>query len=154
MDAYIDITDKEKMNSILNSLLPDTPAVWGTFRAQNMIEHLTEAVQYTNGKKTALLTIPKQEAERQKKIAVHGPFQIPRGAKGFLSDATQTTLNSDLQEAITILKMEIDAFEQYFKTKGTTAMHQAFGPMNYQEWLIWHGKHFTHHFRQFGLLSE
>ncbi|HEV8504998.1 MAG TPA: hypothetical protein VGQ53_06350 [Chitinophagaceae bacterium] len=154
MPVFIDITDRKNLNSLLNILQSETPALWGRMNAQNMIEHLIEAVEYTNGKRMADLRFPPGKADQQRKDLVHGDFVIPNGVQGYLPDATKTKKFKDLPTAIRELNKELDAFEIFFKTEGMTAIHFEFGPMNYNEWIIWHGKHFTHHFKQFGLLHQ
>jgi hypothetical protein len=151
--VVFNILDREKLISLLGALTPGTPACWGKMNAQNMIEHLVEAVEYTNGKKIAVLDVSPEEAAMKKKTHVDSDFVIPRGAKGPLPDSTLHKRFPDLQTAICNLFIELDAFEEYFKTEYRTAIHGAFGPMNYKEWLIWHGKHFMHHFKQFGLIK-
>ena len=153
MPGFIDITDRKKLNSLLSTLHPETPALWGRMNAQNMIEHLIEAVEYTNGKRTAELLFPADKADKQRKDLVHSDFVIPNGVRGYLPDATKTKKFKDLATAILEFNREMDAFEHFFKTEGVTATHFEFGPMNHKEWIIWHGKHFTHHFKQFGLMS-
>ena len=153
MPGFIDITDRKNLNSLLNTLQPGTPALWGKMNAQNMIEHLVEAVEYTNGKRVAVLRFPTDKATKQREDLVNSDFVIPPGAQGYLPDATKTKRFKDLETAILELNNELDAFEYFFKTEGMTATHFEFGPMNYNEWIIWHGKHFTHHFKQFGLLG-
>jgi hypothetical protein len=150
----IDITDRQGLNKLLTPLHSETPAKWGRLKPQNMIEHLTEAVEYTNGKRIAILTVSEEEATRQKKSKVNFDFVIPRFAKGFLPDATEHVRCADLPSAIRELYRELDAFEFYFQTEGRTAIHPGFGPMDHKEWLLWHGKHFAHHFIQFGLMKS
>lgn len=151
-DGLIDITNREKINSLLLRLAPGASPLWGSLDAQGMIEHLVEAVEYTNGKKIAELKFTLQHANDAKRRLVYSDFVIPRGARGYLADATQHRRFSNLQTAVDQLNKEIDAFEYFFKDNKSTAIHPEFGPMNHREWIIWHGKHFTHHFRQFGLL--
>jgi oxepin-CoA hydrolase/3-oxo-5,6-dehydrosuberyl-CoA semialdehyde dehydrogenase len=83
---------------------------------------------------------------------VNSDFVIPNDVAGYLPDATKAKRFKDLSTAIDELNNELDTFETFFKTEGATAIHFEFGPMNHREWIIWHGKHFTHHFKQFGLL--
>jgi hypothetical protein len=154
MPGFIDITDRKRLNSLLSSLQPGTPALWGRMNAQNMIEHLVEAVEYTNGKKLADLKVPIDKANEQRENLVLSDFVIPGGVTGYLPDATKTKRFKDLETSILALNKELDAFEYFFKTEGITATHFEFGPMNYPEWITWHGKHFTHHFKQFGLLNQ
>jgi hypothetical protein len=154
MAGFIDVTDRKSLNSLLGALQPETPALWGKMSAQNMIEHLVEAVEYTNGKRVADLRIPARKANKQRRDLVHSDFVIPTEVRGYLGDATKAKRFKDLEAAIVELNNELDAFELFFKAEGITATHFEFGPMNYKEWIIWHGKHFTHHFKQFGLLDQ
>src|SRR5689334_1766511 len=153
MTDFIDITDRKNLNSILGALRPETPASWGRMNAQNMVEHLVEAVEYTTGKRVADLCVTPDKARSQKHLLVHSDFVIPAGVTGYLPDATKTKRFKDLETSIRELNKELNAFEHFFKTDGITATHFEFGPMNHEEWIIWHGKHFTHHFKQFGLLN-
>lgn len=154
MPNFIDITDRKRLKELLCTLKAETPASWGRLKAQSMIEHLTEAVEYTNGKRIANLAVSEEEAARQKQSKVNIDFLIPKFSKGFLPDATENIRCADLQSAIREFFKELDAFESYLKVEGRTAVHPAFGPLDYKEWLLWHGKHFAHHFVQFGLLSN
>jgi uncharacterized protein DUF1569 len=150
----IDITNRKELDSLLNRLTPETPALWGNLKAQNMIEHLVEAVEYTNGKRIAILHVSPGEADSNKQLLVHGDVVITKGAKGYLTDATKNIRYQDLETAINQLNKEIDAFEHFFTLPGKTAVHQHFGAMNRDEWVTWHSKHFTHHFKQFGLINS
>src|SRR4029078_10394772 len=154
MTGFNDITDRKKLNSLLTNLQAGTPALWGIMNAQNMIEHLVEAVEYTNGKRVADLRFPAEKANKQRQELVHSDFVIPIEVRGYLPDATKTKRFKDLGSAILELNNELNAFEHFFKPEGVTAVHFEFGSMNYKEWIIWHGKHFTHHFKQFGLLNQ
>jgi oxepin-CoA hydrolase/3-oxo-5,6-dehydrosuberyl-CoA semialdehyde dehydrogenase len=154
MPGFIDITDRKRLNSLLDALQPGTPALWGRMNAQNMIEHLVEAVEYTNGKKVADLKVSIDKAKEQRENLVLSDFVIPNSATGYLPDATKAKRFKDLKTSILELNKELDAFEYFFKSEGITAIHFEFGPMNYAEWVTWHGKHFTHHFKQFGLLNQ
>jgi len=154
MPPYINILDKERLDELLAPLEPGTLPLWGKLKAQNMIEHLIEAVEFTNGKKMARLENSTREAYKEKQEKVRDDFEIPKGVTGPLADNSNKIRFKDLATAISRLKEEIETFEDYFKTPGQTSIHGAFGPMNYREWILWHGKHFAHHFRQFGLLND
>ena len=97
-----------------------------------MIEHLVEAVEYTNGKRVADLRFPPGKANSQRHLLVHSDFVIPNGVASYLPDATKTKRFNDLATAILELNNELDAFEYFFKTEGITATHFEFGPMNYK----------------------
>jgi len=40
----------------------------------------------------------------------------------------------------------------YSQDQKKTALHPYYGNLNYEQWLLLHSKHFTHHFSQFGLM--
>ncbi|MBS1600943.1 MAG: hypothetical protein JST75_22210 [Bacteroidetes bacterium] len=152
--GVVDITDRKKLNELLSALHPDTPAIWGEMNAQQMIEHLIRQVEFTNGKRVTALTIPEEEAKRRKELLIYTDFALPRGIKGEPPDPSDVTRCKNLPEAIARLNKELDDFEKYFKSENITAIHGGFGPLNFEEWIIWHGKHFTHHFKQFGLIGD
>ena len=52
------------------------------------------------------------------------------------------TWRDQLQHLKIILKM----------TRLKTSLHPVFGELNFEEWVLLHYKHVTHHLRQFGLL--
>jgi hypothetical protein len=50
------------------------------------------------------------------------------------------------------LMTQLDDFENYFSLHpNATFIHPRLGHLYYKEWVIVHNKHFTHHFKQFGL---
>jgi len=152
MAKRINVSSKEELNSILSTLKEDALPAWGRLRAQNMVEHLVEAVEYTNGKKFTELDVTPEVATEAKAKCVNEDFEIPKNVPGFLSDKMKSKRFNNLEAAIKQLNEELDAFHLYFATPNRIATHAAFGPMNYREWLLWHGKHFAHHFNQFGLI--
>jgi hypothetical protein len=147
----IDITDRKKLNELLKKLKADTTPRWGTLHAQRMIEHLVDQVDYSNGNLPSYLDIDPQEAEKLKRSRVLSDFMLPQNAKG--PDIPTQLKYQNLSTAIDALNRALDDFEKYFLTKERTTIHGGFGPMNKDEWIIWHGKHFTHHFTQFGLIG-
>jgi hypothetical protein len=61
---------------------------------------------------------------------------------------------SSLAEAKENLNKELDAFETYHANHPDALFVQPrLGKLNYKEWIIFHNKHFTHHFKQFGLVE-
>ena len=56
------------------------------------------------------------------------------------------------QEAVEKLQESVDHFEKYFKENPhKTILHPVFGPLNFNEWVLLHYKHVTHHLNQFGV---
>jgi hypothetical protein len=153
MPPFINIRERKKLNLLLSKLEATTPALWGKMNAQMMIEHLINEVEYTNGKRSAALELAAEEATREKQAKVRDDFEIPKNIRGPSPDNSGKRFN-DLPSAINALNKEIDRFEKFFQQEGQTAVHGGFGAMNHKEWILWHGKHFAHHFKQFGLLDD
>ncbi|MDN3547155.1 hypothetical protein [Mucilaginibacter aquaedulcis] len=148
----VDITNRALLREQLLSLDPDTAPLWGNMKAQQMVEHLVDQVQWTNGKKTPTCERPADEAHQRKMLMVYSDMLIPQNI--FSGHLPENYQYSSMVAAINALVQELDAFDQYFLQPGAVAIHGGFGPMNHEEWLIWHGKHFAHHFTQFGLIRE
>jgi len=152
MSPFIDINNKELLEALLRSLSPDAKPLWGQMMPQQMVEHLIDQIQYTNGKKTGFCERSADEAAKSKIKGIYTDSRIPKNVVlGPLPDHYEY---ANLQTAIDQLMAELNVFDQYFKAPGTTAMHGDFGPLDYKEWQIWHNKHFTHHLIQFGLFPE
>lgn len=152
MNQFIDINNKTLLKELLLTLDADAKPLWGAMTSQQMIEHLIENVRYTNGKKNGTCDRAPEEAEKSKNKGIYTDVRIPKNIVfGTLPDDYEY---ANLQEAIDHLMIELEIFDQYFKTGGSNPIHGGFGPLDYKEWQIWHNKHFTHHLMQFGLLPE
>ena len=151
MNNLVDPANREALHQLLLRLRQGTIPVWGKMTAQQMVEHMIEQVRYSYEKLTFVFDVPDDEARRAKQEWIYTDAQIgPNLVLGPLPAANEYP---DLHTAIEKLMAELEDFDRYFKTAGTVVNHGAFGPMDYNEWLIWHGKHLAHHFRQFGLID-
>jgi hypothetical protein len=150
LTELIEPQNRKYLESHFLKLQPDTPAVWGKMTSQQMVEHLIDQVQYTNGKKEPFCEVLEKEANKAKQINIYTDVEIPRNV--VFGTPQEQLIYPDLPSAIQRLLAELDDFDQYFAKPGRTAIHGGFGPMNYKEWLIWHSKHFFHHLKQFGLI--
>jgi hypothetical protein len=150
MNQSININNREELRSLLLMLDPDTTPLWGKMTPQQMVEHLVDQVQWTNGKKIPTCDKSAEEAERGKQQMIYTDAQIPKNV--FLGDLPEHYRYPDMDTAINQLMTELDEFDRYFKEPGVTCIHGGFGPMDHQEWVSWHNKHFSHHLRQFNLI--
>lgn len=150
MSRSIDINNRIELKRLLLTLDVNTMPLWGKMRPRQMVEHLVDQVQWTNGKKIATCDRPAEEAARARQLMIYTDTDIPKNI--FLEDLPDDYLYADIETAINRLMTELDDFDEYFEQPGRIAIHGGFGPMNYNEWLIWHGKHFGHHLMQFGLI--
>lgn len=150
MMHFFDINNRTVLRQLLTSLDPQTTPLWGKMKAQQMIEHLVDQVEWTNGKKIPTCDRPANEAYQSKQTMLYSAMEIPKNV--FLETLPEHLKYPDIKTAVNQLMKELDDFDQYFKQSDITAIHGGFGPMNHHEWMIWHGKHFTHHLKQFNLI--
>ncbi len=150
----VDINKRDELNGLLVSLFEDTEAQWGLMKPQHMIEHLIKTMEFSNGKLQLAQKSTEQEANAAKAFIIYTEAEMSKGLKSStLGDVPDPFRFSSLDEAKRILNDELDNFNSYFeKNASATFIHPRLGSLNYQEWIILHNKHFTHHFKQFGLL--
>ena len=64
-------------------------------------------------------------------------------------------INKDLESALKTLLNEIDKIGVYFiNNPEALPINPTFGPLNKEEWIRFHKKHFNHHFEQFGIIGN
>ncbi len=150
----VDITNRKELNELLEKATEQTNAVWGIMKSQNMIEHLATVMQYTNGKKTIAQRTTDDEARMARQALIYTDAEIPQGLKSpLLGEAADPFMFPGLEEAKKDLNDQLDDFEKYFKNNpDATCVQPRLGPLNHKEWIVFHNKHFTHHFKQFGLI--
>lgn len=154
-NIIINIQNLNKIKALLNELKPETPAQWGSLMPQYMIEHLSSTMKYSNGKVEHKLYTPTEHLEKYRKV-LFADRDFPKFFKSPVFEKDLPALNNkNMAEATEELLQEMECFYQYFENDPERkVMHGVFGKLNYQEWLIYHNKHFQHHFNQFGLLNN
>ena len=150
MSQSVDIHNRESLRNLLLALDTETAPLWGKMKPQQMVEHLVNQIEWTNGKRIATCDRAPDEAEKRKQVMIYTDAEIPQNI--FLETLSENYRFNSISEAIDQLMTELDDFDHYFKIPGTVAIHGGFGPMTYNEWVLWHGKHFAHHLKQFGLI--
>ena len=60
-----------------------------------------------------------------------------------------------MEAAIEKLETEIDKFHQYFNDNpGILVVNPVVDEIGYEDWIIFHNKHFKHHLNQFNLIKS
>jgi len=153
----VDITNRSELNSFLDNLTEDTEPKWGQMKAQNMVEHLAKVLQYTNGKKEIAQRTTEEEGLKAKQFLIYTDAEMPMGLKSPLLPSGEGPIPfefTSLEEAKENLNKELNDFETYHANNPDALFVQPrLGKLNYKEWIIFHNKHFTHHFKQFGLIE-
>ena len=150
---WIDFLNRELIRKKLSSLKATAKPLFGKMNGQQMVEHLSLLVQISNG------TFPVNEFVSDEKSARRKPFldtenEIQVGFKAsMLSEEPYSVKFNTIEDSIDELCKQIDAFEIFFSDNPDQLItHPFFGELDFEYWKKFHVKHFTHHFKQFGLV--
>ncbi len=151
----IDIHNTSQIQSIINKLDPNAKPLWGKMSPQHIIEHLAMALKISTGKIIVKRYTTDEEAQTIKERLIYSPAEIPTGIKNpLLTDEPPALQYNNLDTAVKELFNEINYFKEYYsKNPGTLHMQPRMGELTHKEWLVFHNKHFAHHFKQYGLYS-
>ena len=150
--AFLDST----MFELLIKLDVNHPNKWGTMNAQQMVEHLRDFFMVSTGDLHFDLAVPEEYLPKY--------LEFLRSDKAFRENtkAPASVLGeeplplrfNDIDEARKALRLAVSHFFEYFETNsGAKTLHPAFGNLGFDDWVLLHYKHVTHHLRQFGLLD-
>lgn len=154
--------DAEKFDFIQTKFVPlvktlpaDAVGRWGKMNGQQMTEHVTAFFNVSIGKIKFPLVTPEEHLPKFKEFLLSDK-QFRENTKAPTSVIGEEALPlryATMEEAVNKLAASIQGFENYFKDDpGKKTLHPVFGELNFDEWVLLHYKHITHHGRQFGLL--
>lgn len=151
--SFIPFPGPEKVFDLIDRINQNDTALWGTMTPQHMLEHLIIPLQFSRGVFEVPLVTPIEKVEKLKRIMLLSDAPLKRDfAAPFIGPGLQNLVNETFQQACLELKKEIDLFLTFMEQNPQAVFtHPIFGPLNREEWFIFHQKHFTHHFAQFGL---
>ncbi|MDP1725730.1 MAG: hypothetical protein Q8M15_03030 [Bacteroidota bacterium] len=142
------------INQYLEKLNQDTVALWGTMSAQHMLEHLLLVLEISRGKFEVSIITPIEKVEKVKRIFLLGDSPLKKDFNApFLPEGLQPLLFGSIEEAKKGLLLEVETYLHFWQNNPQSKFsHPVFGVLSANEWHLFHRKHFTHHFNQFGLL--
>jgi hypothetical protein len=154
--------DVQKLNFIRNecaakvkNLSAGTMGKWGKMNAQQMVEHLAAFFYVSTGEIKFDLVTPAEHLPKFKEFLLSGKEfrENTKAPSAVIGEETVPLRYATMEEAVEKLAVSIAAFENYFKDDPSkTTLHPVFGDLNFEEWVLLHYKHVTHHLRQFGLM--
>ena len=149
---FINIQNISSIQKMLSGLSEDSIANFGQMNAQQMVEHLSLVLQISQGKQKAMLSISEEHLPKFRAF-LYSSNPIEPGFKSKAVTAETLTLkHPDIEMAKESLVLELKSFFKYYMANPRAEhMNPTFGMLNFGEWIIFHNKHFTHHFRQFKL---
>lgn len=143
-----------KLVPILNNLPAGQAGNWGKMNAQQMVEHLANFFKVSTNKINFPLVTPAEHLPKYKAFLLSDKVFRENTKAPVLPDEPFDVTHAAMQDAIDELQEEINAFVSFFTTAdgSTTTQHPVFGDLNFEEWVLLHYKHVTHHAGQFGLV--
>jgi hypothetical protein len=149
------LADKPLLNKLilLENLRSETKQLWGKMSAQHMVEHLILAVRTSNGKLNVGCFNPPEKWPALKKFMMSSR-PLPREFINPIIGENLISLEYEtLAETKNVLMLEVEAYYKYFEENPDgKLLNPTFGELNKEEWDVFHEKHFTHHFTQFGII--
>ena len=137
---------------ILKNLDEKKSASWGKMTPQRMIEHLSDCIYMSCGIGNHELLIPEEKIKGMQAFLYSEKEMLQNILVPFAKENTPLR-NTDIELALDEFTMAwVDFEEMYSEDSKKTALHPYYGNLNYEQWLLLHSKHFTHHFTQFGLM--
>lgn len=151
----LDIQNRVDILARLARLTPEQKGIFGKMTPQHMVEHLTNTIRFSNGKDPRILMFSDEKAAKMKQVLVYSEYEMMVGFRApMLTENLELLQYKDLETAIAVLKSELETMDTYFlQNPEATPMNPSLGVLNYKEWLVFHNKHFNHHFKQFELLD-
>lgn len=150
----VDINNRSEIFKSLEKLNETDSPIFGKLSPQHMVEHLYATVMLSNGKYPVKLSCSEEEASMMKNSLIYSDMDFPMDFKApMMGDDPPELQLPDLKTAIEKLKIELEDFDRYFdENKSSQPVNPLSGPLNKDEWVIFHNKHFAHHFKQYNLL--
>ena len=145
----------EKVFEAIDKLEEEMVPRWGEMNAREMIEHLINSFQISNGKLDVPCLTPKDKREKLQQFLKLNK-KMPKEFKNPLNDQKPEGYQySSFEEAQNVLKKEIEDFQAYFrKNPDKKVTNPTFGKIGYGLWEKFHFKHCYHHLSQFGVIDE
>ena len=150
---WVDFLDEELVRTQLSQLKKVSKPIFGQMNAQQMIEHLSAITKIANGNgKVDILVADEKMARRKPFLNTENELQMGFKASFLAEEPNKLKFNS-IEEATNNLIDEIAIFVKVFKEdENRKVVHPFFGELDFKYWRKFQVKHFTHHFKQFGLL--
>ena len=149
MENLFTVTSNQKMVNRINSLSPDTKALWGKMTVSQMLAHCQEPLYIALGEKHlkgGLIAFLFGKIAK-KQMVKDSPFKknLPT-APGFV-----VKVEKNFSEEKNKLIQLVQRFGKNDPEEIAKRPHPFFGKLTVEEWNLLQYKHLDHHLRQFGV---
>ncbi len=154
--------NRAKLNFLTKECIPlfkklptDAVGKWGKMNGQQMVEHVAMVFDGSTGKIKFELVTPAEYLPKYLEF-LYSDKEFRENTKApadLVGDKPLPLQYATMEEAVKKLSESIDGFIAYFNDDpDKKTMHLVFGELNFDEWVLFHFKHVTHHLRQFGFM--
>jgi len=141
----------EVVLSLLSKLDTNAKPLWGNMSAQRMVEHLADALKVSNGKLKVEMVISEDKLDRMVAFLMSDK-PMAKNIEVSFAGKDVPLRHDEIELAIDEVVEEWIDFEELFASQdGLKISHPYYGPLDFQQWMRLHAKHFTHHLEQFGI---
>ncbi|MEZ4936875.1 MAG: hypothetical protein R2799_04710 [Crocinitomicaceae bacterium] len=140
-----------QIQAVLNNLQVHTTPLWGEMSPKEMVVHMQDTLKISNHKTSLEILTPED------KLPLYIGFlnskkEMPKGYKVDYFQKPDLS-QSQLDDLINAHNLELEEFFTHHHESNYSAIHPIYGDLNYDLWCKLHQKHYTHHFKQFGLIQ-
>jgi hydroxymethylglutaryl-CoA reductase len=143
----------ETLLSILNRLSSSKTPLWGKMNAQEMVEHLSDMLMMSRGTGNFTIDVDAETIARRQQFLSSDKEMAKNIAVPFTKEIIELR-HDELELALDEFAEEWINFTEYYENNpSASVIHPYYGDLDFNLWLKMHDKHFTHHFKQFGLIE-
>lgn len=143
---------QQKFVKLVKTLPADTKGKWGKMNLQQMIEHVCGFFKVSTRQLHYKLVTPEELLPKAKAFLLSDKVFRENTKAPVLPEDPLPLQFATLIEAIDDLEQQVHFFVQEFSSGAIrSSLHPVFGELNFDEWVLLHYKHVTHHARQFNL---
>lgn len=138
---------------LLKNLPADAIGKWGKMNGQQMVEHVAGFFKVSTGKIKFPLVTPVEHLPKYKEF-LYSDKEFRENTKApVLPEEPLPVRFATMAEAISELDNDVHEFIHLFSNNDQLkTLHPVFGELNFEEWVLLHYKHVTHHLRQFEVM--
>lgn len=141
----------EVILSLLSKLDTNAKPLWGNMSAQRMVEHLADALKVSNGKLKVEMAVSEDKLDRMVAFLISDK-PMAKNIEVSFAGKDVPLRHDEIELAIDEVVEEWIDFEELFGSQdGLKISHPYYGPLDFQQWMRLHAKHFSHHLEQFGI---
>lgn len=140
---------------LFENLKADAVGKWGVMNGQQVLEHIIKTIDISSGKvKMELVTSVEYLPKFKEFLYSDKEFRENTKAPGnIVGEEPEPCKYENMAVVFEKLSEALGNFVKHFKNHPESkTLHPVFGELNYEEWILIHYKHFTHHMKQFELI--